>query len=119
MSGQTEVANPPLREALELASKLPAIELPSGMLAEAMHCYEISDAELAKQLDERDVIVNRLNKELFRSTVALSAANQNSNELAFDYHTTVRYIERIADRSVKIAEFVHYEVTGYRFLDKK
>ena len=36
LSGQTEVANPPLREALELASKLPAIELPGGMLAEAM-----------------------------------------------------------------------------------
>ena len=36
LSGQTEVANPPLREALELASKLPAIELPNGMLAEAM-----------------------------------------------------------------------------------
>ena len=36
LSGQTEVANPPLREALELASKLPAIDLPSGMLEEAM-----------------------------------------------------------------------------------
>jgi hypothetical protein len=36
LSGQTEVANPPLREALELASKLPAIDLPSGMLQEAM-----------------------------------------------------------------------------------
>ena len=105
-------------ESLKPATDLMAREAVS-MLAEAMHCYEISDAELAKQLDERDVIVNRLNKELFRSTVALSAANQNSNELAFDYHTTVRYIERIADRSVKIAEFVHYEVTGYRFLDKK
>ena len=36
LSGQAEVANPPLREALELASKLPAVDLPSGMLEEAM-----------------------------------------------------------------------------------
>ncbi len=36
LSGQTEVANLPLREALELASKLPAIDLPNGMLEDAM-----------------------------------------------------------------------------------
>lgn len=36
LSGQTEVANQPLREALELASKLPAIDLGTGMLPEAM-----------------------------------------------------------------------------------
>ena len=36
LSGQTEVANQPLRDALELASKLPAIEVPSGMPVDGM-----------------------------------------------------------------------------------
>ena len=36
LSGQSEVANQPLREALELASKLPLVELGTGMLSEAM-----------------------------------------------------------------------------------
>ena len=36
LSGQTEVANQPLREALELASKLPSLDSSSGILAENM-----------------------------------------------------------------------------------
>jgi phosphate transport system protein len=105
-------------ESLKPATDLMAREAVS-MLAEAMHCYEANDAELAILINERDAIVNRLNKELFRSAIAMTLVNPNSTELAMDYHTTVRYIERIADRSVKIAEFVYYEVTGDRFSDKK
>lgn len=36
LSGQTEVANQPLREALELASKLPAVDYGTDLAAEAM-----------------------------------------------------------------------------------
>jgi len=90
-----------------------------SMLAEALHCYKENDAELAKLITERDAVVNRLNKELFRGTVAMVAVNPYANELAMDFHTTLRYIERVADRSVKIAELVYYEVTGDRFSDKK
>lgn len=36
LSGQTEVANQPLREALELASKLPAVDFGTDLTAEAM-----------------------------------------------------------------------------------
>jgi hypothetical protein len=50
LSGQTEVANPPLREALELASKLPAADFGTGLTPESMLTegqLPPSEAELA------------------------------------------------------------------------
>ena len=105
-------------ESLKPATDLMALEAAS-MLEEALHSYEANDAELAVLLNERDAIVNRLKKELLLDAIAMTVINPNSTELAMDYHTTIRYIERIADRAVKIAEFVYYEVTGDRFLEKK
>jgi len=91
----------------------------SSMLTEAMHCYEAGDAELAVIVHQRNSLVNRLNKELFQKIVGMTAQNQNVNELAMDFHTTVRYIERVADRSCNIVESVYYAVTGYRFEAKR
>lgn len=45
LSGQVEVANPPLREALELASNLPTLDLPAAMLADAAMSGELVNAD--------------------------------------------------------------------------
>ena len=45
LSGQVEVANPPLREALELASNLPTHDLPAAMLADAAMPGEVVPAD--------------------------------------------------------------------------
>lgn len=90
-----------------------------GMLSEAMQCYDTSDAERSMLVHERDKRVNRLNRDLFRNLVAMTIVNQYSNELAMNFHTIARYIERVADRSGNIAEFVYYEVTGYRFKEQE
>ena len=90
-----------------------------SMLTEALQCYESNDSELALVVPKRDVLVNRLNKDLFRNIIAMATVKQYTNELAMDFHTAVRYIERVADRSGNIAEYVYYAVTGYRFPDNK
>ena len=90
-----------------------------GMLIEALRCYEVNDAERALRVHERDKMVNRLNRDLFRNLVAMTIINQYSNELAMNFHTIVRYIERVADRSGNIAEFVYYEITGDSFKEKE
>ena len=91
----------------------------SSMLTEAMHCYEAGDADLAMIVHQRDILVNHMNKELFKSIVTMTTRNHNVDELAMDFHTTVRYIERVADRSCNIVESVYYAVTGYRFAEKR
>ena len=91
----------------------------ASMLTEALQCYESNDSELALAVPKRDALVNRLNKDLFRNIIAMATVKQYTNELAMDFHTAVRYIERVADRSGNIAEYVYYAVTGYRFPDNK
>lgn len=90
-----------------------------SMLAEALQCYESNDSELAMLVPKRDALVNRLNKDLFRNILAMATVKKYTNELAMDFHTAVRYIERVADRSGNIAEYVYYAATGYRFPDSK
>jgi phosphate transport system protein len=90
-----------------------------SMLTEALAAYEKNDADLAMLVPKRDALVNRLNKDLFRNILAMATVKKYANELAMDFHTAVRYIERVADRSGNIAEYVYYAVTGYRFPDNK
>lgn len=101
----------------------PAVDIMSreavSMLAEAMEAYRNNDAELAMLVPKRDALVNRLNKDLFRNILAMATVKKYVNELAMDFHTTVRYIERVADRSGNIAEYVYYSVTGDRIPDNK
>jgi phosphate transport system protein len=101
----------------------PAVDIMSreavSMLAEALAAYEKNDADLAMLVPKRDALVNRLNKDLFRNILAMATVKKYANELAMDFHTAVRYIERVADRSGNIAEYVYYAVTGYRFPDNK
>lgn len=91
----------------------------ASMLSEALDSYRKNDPEMAIQVPKRDALVNRLNKDLFRNILAMATVKQYANELAMDFHTTVRYIERVADRSGNIAEYVYYAATGYRFPDNK
>lgn len=90
-----------------------------SMLLEALEAYEKNDSDLAALVPKRDALVNRLNKDLFRNILAMATVKKYANELAMDFHTAVRYIERVADRSGNIAEYVYYAVTGYRFPDNK
>lgn len=104
-------------------SMKPAVDImareAASMLAEALQAYEKNDPELALLVPKRDALVNRLNKDLFRNILAMATVKQYANELAMDFHTAVRYIERVADRSGNVAEYVYYAATGFRFPDNK
>ena len=91
----------------------------AAMLKEALASYEAGDADRAAAVPKMDALVNRLNRELFRNILAMVTVKQYANELAMDFHTVIRYIERVADRSGNIAEYVYYSVTGFRFMDNK
>ena len=90
-----------------------------SMLSEALQCYAANDSELALLVPKRDALVNRLNKDLFRNIIAMATVKKYTNELAMDFNTAVRYLERVADRSGNIAEYVYYAATGFRFPDNK
>jgi len=93
-------------------------DLASAMLADAVKAYETNDADLATQVIERDSDVNALNKALFRILAETACADLKAQETILQVHTAIRYIERVADRSTNIAEWVFYSATGYRFKEK-
>lgn len=54
-----------------------------------------------------DKLVNRSNKKAFQDIVCILSVNPWVQEAFLDYHTAVRYIERVGDRAVNIAQLVH------------
>jgi len=85
-----------------------------GMLGDAIRAYSANDGALALTVLERDVMVNKINRDLYRGILAAATVNPWLQETALDFHTAVRYIERVADRATNVAEWVSYIVTGYR-----
>ncbi|WP_371381555.1 phosphate signaling complex protein PhoU [Sporomusa aerivorans] len=89
------------------------------MLADSIKAYELNDANLASLVRERDVEVNKLNKQLLKDILNIAIDNPGNQEVVLEYNVAIRYIERVADRATNIAEWVFYIATGYRMRDKK
>lgn len=106
----------PVRQVAETVQRMG--ELATAMLSDAVKAYADNDADLATQVIERDSEVNTLNKALFRVLAETAYANVKSQETILQVHTAIRYIERVADRSTNISEWVFYAATGFRFKKK-
>ncbi|MFP4628674.1 MAG: PhoU domain-containing protein [Halobacteriales archaeon] len=82
----------------------------TSMLVDAVEALTESDDELARDVIERDDDVDRLwlvVSRIFRGTLrspAAATALGITREDCFDYHSSARQLERIADHAVKIAQ---------------
>ncbi|MFB6106056.1 MAG: PhoU domain-containing protein [Halobacteriaceae archaeon] len=80
-----------------------------SMLDDAVTALVENDADIAQDVMERDDDVDRLwfvVSRIFRGTLRSPRAAQEvgmARESAFDYHSSARQLERIADHAVKIA----------------
>jgi phosphate uptake regulator len=80
-----------------------------SMLADAVTALVEDDDDIARDVIERDDDVDRLYfvvSRIFRSTLRSPKAAQGvgiTREACFDYHTSARQLERIADHASKIA----------------
>lgn len=106
----------PVKLVAETANRMG--ELAVDMLAGAIKAYATNDADLATQVIERDSDVNKLNKALFRILADTACASETAQEAILEVHTAIRYIERVADRSTNISEWVFYAATGFRYKKK-
>jgi phosphate transport system protein len=81
-----------------------------SMLEDAVTALTEDDGDLAADVIERDDDVDRLYfvvSRIFRSTLRSPAAARQvgvTRDTCFDYHSSARQLERIADHSVKIAQ---------------
>ena len=88
--------------------------LATQMLRDALTAYVNMDVELADKVcqadDEVDALYNQLFRELLTYMLADPAVINDATQLIF----VARYLERVADHTTNIAEWVIYLQTGHR-----
>jgi phosphate transport system protein len=84
----------------------------TGMLTEAIDAYVKRDQALAQAVIARDDLVDDLFDAVRGDLVRLIGEDANNGEQAFDLLQIAKYLERVGDHAVNIAEWVIFSITG-------
>jgi len=82
------------------------------MVTECVDAYVRQDVKLAHSVMEHDEIVDEYFAKVKKDLIALIGAHPEEGEEAIDVLMLAKYLERIADHSVNVAEWVEFAVTG-------
>jgi phosphate transport system protein len=81
-----------------------------GMLHDSLEALVKRDAQLARDVIRRDVEVNAIHREHFRSLIERMQADPDAVDRAMDLVSASRQLERMADQTKNIAEDVVFLV---------
>ena len=84
------------------------IDVTRSMLHDSGVCFSENDAELAKKVIDTDEVVDKYFSRFRKDLVELIKQNPEEAEQYMDYLLIAKYIERIADHTTNIAEWVIY-----------
>ena len=82
------------------------------MVTDSVDSYVKKDAALAKKVAAADDQVDDLFLKVRSELVELVRSNQDMAEGALDLMMIAKYLERIGDHAVNVAEWVIYAITG-------
>ena len=94
------------------------VKLTLSMVKDSIESYLKQDYNLAQTVIDRDDIVDEMYSSLIESIIQMSNKERCSSSFAVYTTLVVKYIERIADHAVNIAEWVIYIISGFH-KDKK
>lgn len=83
-----------------------------GMVTGSVDAYVKRDVPLAKEIIERDDVVDRLFLEVKKTLAVMLSENPKDSGYALDILMIAKYFERIGDHAVNVAEWVEFSVTG-------
>ncbi len=83
-----------------------------GMVTDSVDSYVKKDVDLAKKVAKADDQVDALFLKVREELVALVRTNRDMAEGALDLLMIAKYLERIGDHAVNVAEWVIYAITG-------
>ena len=83
-----------------------------GMVTDSVDSYVKKDVDLAKKVAKADDQVDALFLKVREELVALVRTNQDMAEGSLDLLMIAKYLERIGDHAVNVAEWVIYAITG-------
>jgi phosphate transport system protein len=86
-------------------------QLARSQVAEAKDAFATRNVEMARDLVNQDMEINRLNREIFRRAVE-AGDDPDIREWAMFMILVARCLERVGDNTVDIAEQVVFVVTG-------
>ena len=96
----------------------PLIDIPrmaqmaEDMVRDALNAFVDHDDRLAREVCERDDLVDQLNNQVFRELLTYMMQDRGTIARAVDLILVGRHLERIADHATNIAEDVIYMVKG-------
>lgn len=82
------------------------------MIEDALIAFEKEDISPIKDFSQRDDDVDELRYSIFRECITYMMEDQKTIGRCMHYAMVARYLERCADHACKIAEKIHYMVTG-------
>jgi len=88
--------------------------LVTGMIDDVIHAFETESIVPIKDFSRRDDTVDSLWHSVFRETLTFMMENPKTITRGTYYIMVARYLERSGDHTCKMAENVHYMVTGKR-----
>jgi phosphate transport system protein len=83
-----------------------------SMINDSLKAYETEDLILISHHSERDDAVDALRHTIFREGITYMMEDTRMITKCTNYLMVARYLERCGDHACKIAEKVHYMVTG-------
>lgn len=86
----------------------------AGMVTQSIESYVRRDENIAKQVIEMDDRVDDLFVKIRALLIENIAADNGNGDVYMDYLMVAKYLERIGDHAVNIAESVIYSVSGKR-----
>ena len=87
------------------------------MVTNSIEAYVQKDLKLAKAVIDHDDIIDNLFITVRQDLIELTRTDRNSGEHAMDLQMVSKYLERIGDHAVNIAEWVVFSITGEKYID--
>ena len=88
----------------------------SKMVTLAIDAFVKKDVDLAKKVSQSDDVIDELFDKVKKETVEIIQRDKALGEEAIDLMMIAKYLERIGDHAVNIAEWVAFSITGSREL---
>lgn len=86
----------------------------SEMVTMAIEAFVKKDISLARAVSKRDDVIDELFDKVKSETVEIIQGNKELGMEAIDLMMIAKYLERIGDHAVNVAEWVSFAVTGSR-----
>ena len=101
--------HPPVKPLIDIPRMA---DLAQGMLRDALNAYVALDTALAREVIERDDVLDDLKGQVFRELLSFIFGNPATTEPALDLILISRHLERIGDHATNIAEEVIFIASG-------